>query len=341
MRELLDYHFRQEGFCRLPTNLPEFTAYYRSGGASTEAVLLADDRTEVYLSQDQCRHIQEKLRERLAAQDRKDVHILQLVLTVDPEKTEAALGKEPFCWLIDVPARRLLVSRWQTPDFYGMRKPLEAWLAGAREEDAQSARRPENARPAARRRFPVVTISLALSNVVVFLICTFGGEILYNKGALDAERILRGGEYYRIVSAWFLHGSVTHLFQNMLILLAFGELVEKKLGHVRFGILYLIAGISGSLCSLCHMLAAGGGYVSIGASGAVFGVEGALLALVLLSRKKERLLSPGRFFVVLAYSLYIGFRSAQVDAYAHIGGAAAGFLTGLLLYFTGREAKDK
>ena len=190
------------------------------------------------------------------------------------------------------------------------------------------------------KQLPMVTVTIILINVIVYLICTFQGDLLYNEGALDAERILTDGEYYRIVTAWFLHGDEIHLFHNMLLLYCFGEMVEKRLGRIRFGILYVLAGLGGSLCSLYYMLAVEYSYVSIGASGAVFGIEGALLALVILNRGRLQTVTFGRLAFMILYSLYVGFRSTHVDNYAHIGGVAAGFLVCFILYFTMRKADN-
>ncbi len=190
------------------------------------------------------------------------------------------------------------------------------------------------------KTFPIVTGSLLVCNVIVYLICTFTGDLLYNIGALSVERVLGAGEYYRIATAWFLHSGVTHLFNNMLILYGFGEMVEKRLGHVRFAILYVISGIGGSLFSLYDMLLQGGGYESVGASGAIFGVEGALLALVVWHKGRLETVTFRRLVIVLFLSIYVGTQSAHVDNFAHIGGVITGFLICFPLYFTVRKAES-
>lgn len=345
----LGIYLQKEGFSHIPSNLPEFAVYYRIESVSVNIIQLIDYQKSMYLTADQCRYMQEKVRALFAERGMNEIHILQLVLAADAEKARILCEENSFCWVIDTAFRRLLIYEHQVSDFYGMRGRLEQWLANDTTKEATGEKASSKADKFNKRKWlelPVVTISLVLLNVLVFLICTFGGDLLYNKGALDVERVMEYGEYYRIVSAWFLHGSISHLFNNMLILYALGDIVEIRLGHLRFGLLYFLSGVGGSLCSLYYMFLANGVYVSIGASGAVFGVEGALLAFALLSQGKKkaggriRTITFNRLALVLCYSLYVGFRSTHVDNYAHIGGVITGFASGLLLYFTMRKAED-
>ncbi len=139
------------------------------------------------------------------------------------------------------------------------------------------------------------------------------------------------GEWWRLLTCTFVHIGLFHLVVNMLVLGSAGPLVERLVGNVGFLVLYLVSGLFGSLASLCyHPLV-----VSAGASGAVFGVYGALI--VVLRRKSgavpaevlDRIRKGGMAFV--GYNLVFGFMSAQIDNAAHIGGLCAGVLCGLAL----------
>lgn len=339
MTEQLGLWLKELGFQYIPSNLPEFGVYYRIEQMHVNVLQVIDYQEGLYLTQDQCGHIREKVRKLFADRGLTEVHILSLVLCADSQKARDFCQDDQFCWIVDTSVYRLLIYENQTPDFYGLRGKLEEWLEALQQTGGYEKGQGGVGHLAPEfHKLPLVTAGIILANVIVYLICTFQGDLLYNKGALSAERVLEYGEYYRIVTAWFLHGSISHLFNNMLILYFFGEIVEKKLGHLRFTILYVLSGIGGSLCSLYYMLRAGEAYVSIGASGAVFGVEGALLALVVWNRGRLQTVTFGRLAFVLAYSIYIGFCSTGVDNYAHIGGVVTGFLAGLILYFTVRKA---
>lgn len=188
---------------------------------------------------------------------------------------------------------------------------------------------------------PVVSGTLVGINVLVFVICTFTGDMLYNAGALTARAVLERGEYGRILWAMFLHSDVRHLFNNMLILFFLGAMIEKEAGHVWYGVLYFLSGIGGNLLSLWAKAASNDGAGSIGASGAVFGLDGVLLAMVLFSGRRMEGVTPGRVIFMVMYSLYSGFTGVNIDNAAHVGGLVVGFLAGLAMTIRVKKRKDR
>lgn len=90
---------------------------------------------------------------------------------------------------------------------------------------------------------PVVSAALVAVNAVVFVLCEFTGELLYNAGKLDIISVLVRGEYGRILWSMFLHSGIDHLFNNMLILFFLGSMIEKEVGHIRYAVLYFLSGI--------------------------------------------------------------------------------------------------
>lgn len=188
---------------------------------------------------------------------------------------------------------------------------------------------------------PVVSGTLVGINVLVFVICTFTGDMLYNAGVLTARAVLERGEYGRILWAVFLHSDVRHLFNNMLILFFLGAMIEKEVGHVRYGVLYFLSGIGGNLLSLWAKAASNDGAGSIGASGAVFGLDGALLAMVLFSGRRLEGVTPGRVIFMVMYSLYSGFTGVNIDNAAHVGGLVVGFLAGAVMAVRVRKKTER
>lgn len=181
------------------------------------------------------------------------------------------------------------------------------------------------------------TILLTVINVAVFLWLSLGGatenaEYMLEHGAMYVPYILEKGEYYRLFTSMFLHFGFQHLLNNMIMLLVTGWNLELEMGTIPFLLTYLISGLAGNVLSGFLDLRMGELVVSAGASGAIFGIIGALLYVVIRNRGRVRNISGRGMVIMVLLSLYFGFASAGVDNAAHLGGLAAGFLCGLLLY---------
>jgi rhomboid protease GluP len=148
-------------------------------------------------------------------------------------------------------------------------------------------------------------------------------------GALVRERVV-AGEYWRLLTAPWLHGGTEHLVGNGIALYILGLVCEAAFGRAQFVVLYVLSGLAGSIVSM--LLSAG---PSVGASGAIFGLQGA--AIVLLRRERDRLLVRDRRvgFVLLIWAVYSiagGLTEIFIDNGAHIGGALGGALVATRLY---------
>lgn len=185
-------------------------------------------------------------------------------------------------------------------------------------------------------RAPVNT-ALAVLNVVFFILTELNGGTdsaanMVKWGAAYTPFILGRHEYWRLLTAAFLHFGLTHLSNNMLVLLVLGDNLETALGHVRYLIFYLACGIAGNAFSMYMSLNGPDYAVGAGASGAIFGIIGGLLFAVIINRGRFGNLSTGRLLVMLGFSLYYGFTTTGVDNAAHIGGLIAGFFLCALMY---------
>jgi len=181
------------------------------------------------------------------------------------------------------------------------------------------------------KKKPIVSATLVIINVIVYIICTFTGNLLYNMGRSSVLNVLVDKEYGRIVYSLFLHGNISHLFNNMLILFFLGAMIEKEVGHIRYAVFYFLSGIGGNALSLFVKVMSGDFSGSIGASGAIFGLDGVLLAMVLFFNGQMENVTPVRVVLMIVYSLYSGFTGANVDNAAHVGGLLTGFLAGVVM----------
>ena len=186
-------------------------------------------------------------------------------------------------------------------------------------------------------RAPITPILVVL-NVLVFI-----GMLLAGAGLVDINPVVAvqwgsnfgplttGGEWWRLLSSTFIHFGVLHLAFNMLALYQTGPMVERMYGSVHFLVLYVIAGLVGSATSLLWNPLVH----SAGASGAIFGVFGGMLAFMVKpgNAVPPAIVSAHRnsTLVFIAFNLFYGFASTGIDNAAHIGGLLSGFLAGLLL----------
>lgn len=181
------------------------------------------------------------------------------------------------------------------------------------------------------RDLPLISGFLVLVNVIVYIICSFTGDRLYEMGSLGVLEVVWNREYGRIFWSMFLHSDLNHLFNNMLILFFLGAMIEKEVGHIPYALFYFLSGVGGNLLSLLYKLVANEWAASIGASGAVFGLDGVMLALVLFSGRKIPTVTPARVLLMILFSLYSGFTGDNIDNAAHIGGLLTGFLLAIVL----------
>ncbi|HEY1043251.1 MAG TPA: rhomboid family intramembrane serine protease [Telluria sp.] len=147
----------------------------------------------------------------------------------------------------------------------------------------------------------------------------------------NAGRYTLGGEWWRLVTSMFLHGGMLHIAFNMIVLFQVGGLVERLFGSLRFALLYLIAGVCGSLASVLWNPFVN----SVGASGAIFGIIGGLLAFV---RNPDNGVPAtiaknlrGSITGFLLFNVAAGLIYPYTDNAAHFGGLAGGYIAGLLL----------
>ncbi len=148
---------------------------------------------------------------------------------------------------------------------------------------------------------------------------------------LIPSKVLEAREYYRMVTSVFLHADIAHLFNNMLLLGVAGDLLERRIGHIRFLILYLLSALTGNVVFLALEQGLGESVPTLGASGGVFGLFGALLVLVILHRGRFQGISLGRMLFMLVYAFAVGFMDPRINQAAHIGGFAAGIMLMLIL----------
>lgn len=199
----------------------------------------------------------------------------------------------------------------------------------------------EYRRPGRWQMSPVNTIIIGI-NIVVFLWLRFLGDttsalFMYEHGASFWPDIFYNHEYYRLLTCAFIHFDFSHLFNNMLVLAYIGDNLERALGTVKYTILYLAAVLGSSFISAGWNMIHDDLIISGGASGAVFGVVGALLIIVIRNKGRLEDLSSRQLALFAVFSIYHGITSAGIDNAAHIGGFVIGAVLAGVLYRRRRQ----
>ena len=184
-------------------------------------------------------------------------------------------------------------------------------------------------------RAPVTAALLAIIAIVMLIEWQRGAfqsnETMYRMGALFGG-VFATGQYWRLVTAMFLHANLLHWFANSFTLYQLGTLYEELFGSARFAFIYAVAGICASLVSAMRLAPNG---ISVGASGAILGILGAFFFSIRRSPRyrhqpwTKSLLTQLGFWAIA--NIILGLSVPQIDNAAHIGGMISGLILGALL----------
>ena len=346
VKEKLENYMQMQGFFPLSSSAKEVTAMVKIENNFLNILQIIDFTKDYYLNPEQYKEIKNSMKKIFQDRGIENVHILSLFLKEDMEKGEDYIEEDPFSWEFDVNQMKLIIGENKQPDFYGMKGLLEKFINSydtleekEKQADAVSEEQIKEEEKKIRRkrlatywkRAPYVTISIIAVNIIVAVFCMWKPDIIYNFGSLLSEKV-RQGEWYRLVTAMFIHGGIDHIFNNMLLLYFLGEIIEKKIGKWRYLALYFLTGIIGNVMSCIYEMNSGNCYISYGASGAVYGLIGVLLYLVLVYREKTIKISIPAMLVMIAYCVYSSFAGENINVVAHLGGLISGMMLMFIFY---------
>ena len=187
-----------------------------------------------------------------------------------------------------------------------------------------------------QKNIPYVTAVLIVINVIAFLFMEVIGDtestqFLYEHGGMYWPSIVEDRQWYRLITHMFVHSGGEHLLNNMFMLGILGYQIEKAYGPVKYLLTYFVCGIGGAVVSAMVEMNMGKAVVSIGASGAVFGIFGAMLVMIFKNRRQMGQVSAPRL-VILFLLMVFGNMEEGVDWMAHLGGAVIGAILAFILY---------
>lgn len=248
---------------------------------------------------------------------------LFIYLTNQPDKMKWVCEEpEDTHWILDREQLRLYIYENQTDDFCGVKQYVEKALipdVGIK-----------------KKYTSYVTAGIVALNIAVYVfmyvLCNSEQrDLLIENGGLYWPAIVNQHEIWRYLTSMFMHFGISHLFNNMLLLFFIGDYVEDYIGHMKFLVLYLTSGILAGVVSMGYNSAHGNLVISCGASGAIFGIAGALACFIFLARGIIKDITGPRLVVFIGLSILSGMQSQGIDNMAHIGGLISGFLLALII----------
>ena len=176
------------------------------------------------------------------------------------------------------------------------------------------------------KKYPLITYILMGINILIFIYMLIGNyeEIIMKYGMYTPY--VKMGEYYRLFTCMFVHSDTMHILLNMYALYTIGPVVERYYGKGKYLFIYIISGLLGSVFSGVFMSA---NSISIGASGAIFGLLGSICYFTYYYRATLQGILRGSIIPVIVINLIIGFLSPSIDLSAHIGGLIGGILVSM------------
>lgn len=182
------------------------------------------------------------------------------------------------------------------------------------------------------QRFTPITYTLILINIVIWLcmilyLNRFSDVKLLEVGGLVHFNVVHG-EWYRLISSMFLHFNFEHILMNILSLFIFGKIVESIIGSWRMLIIYIISGLYGNFVSLSFNTTT----ISVGASGAIFGLIGSIFVIMYLSKNFNKKMI-GQLLIALVVLIVFSLFMSNINIMAHLGGFISGVLITLIGYY--------
>jgi len=273
----------------------------------------------------------------------KDVRSIEKMIDSQGEFT--MMAKYDVYYGADTAGLRILRNKEQPHNMDGALTKIERALKGKDVKDVPSekklsiirARPTGYAVPVAKR--PILCYTILAINAAIFLLMELSGgstdtRVLIEFGAVSGQLVLVSGEYWRLLTSNFIHIGFMHLLFNTAFLIIMATRAERYFGHVKFAIIYIISGV---LSGVSSIIINNEWVVSAGASGALFGVIGALVAFTVLRRQQIENLNIRSLVTLIVVNVVLGFAINQfpggpnIGNAAHIGGLVAGLGLGYVL----------
>lgn len=187
------------------------------------------------------------------------------------------------------------------------------------------------------KRFININVIIIAGEILFWVFLNLTGSTLdagfmVEHGAMYPTLLIEEGDWWRLFTACLLHFDAGHLFGNMFAQYFMGNILLQAVNGWKFALIYFLSGVAGNVLSYNIEIMTGNFSVSAGASGAIYGIMGAIFMVVIKNGGRFRGVTLKRMALATVIYILYGFSSPGVDAWAHLGGLIAGFLANGLLY---------
>ncbi len=288
-------------------------------------------------------HIRHQLKNTFVDKNIDEVRLLSVIFTKNVDECKKFSKQTYNLWIVDKISNKLIIYENQRDSFCNIKELIEDLLFEKLQNSNNSNKVNylknigNNFIKQKLSKLSICNGAIILLNILVFLLVESRGssedsEYMLKWGAMYWPYIRINHEYYRLFSCMFLHFGIEHLLNNMLVLAFIGDYLERAMGKLKYITLYITAGVVASITSMYYNIYQGQEVIAAGASGAVFGVIGGMIFVLISNKGRLEDLNIRRMIIFVVLVLYQGITSQGIDNAAHIGGLIMGIILGAIFY---------
>lgn len=331
IKQLTDMNFH-----RLDIKIKAMDMFYRSDYTGTEIVLILRVIEGNEITSAEYRQIINNIKKHFFKSGFSDIRLLGLILTASPESAKRFYIDQDDHFIVDLWKRRLIVYEDQSEVFASLIPRLENVIHDEAYETGLG-QGGYGSHPIKIQWVTLFNTIIIVANILIYIITHHTGlfgenGLALHRGALSWHLIKEEGEYYRIFTSMFLHSDFEHLMNNMLVLFFVGDNLERAAGKTKYLLIYFGSGIIAGISSISYNMVKDRMVLSVGASGAIFGIVGAMAYILLVNKGRLEDISSRQILLFTIFSLYGGVANANIDNMAHIGGFIGGIILAFILY---------
>lgn len=339
--EILTSYFKARHFQAIPTDIETvsmFATYQKSSLYLVNLIALGED---YIFDRERYEQYRNTTRAQFAQVKSDKVILLNIMIVNDPSVVYEHVDYTPNLeddfvdvhWIVDSDKKDLVIPDKQLKSVLGLEKPVKELITTGMQEFYELTR---------TRKPSHISFLFILINVVMWLVLEYNGgstnmNTLMEFGAINVGVILETNQYWRILSSVFLHIGFAHLAYNVFALYIFGSRLERYINIGQYIFIYVFAGILGGLCSFGGSLLMGTNVVAAGASGAIYGLLGAILILSKASGQSIDGLNSYMMWLIFIFGIVYSVVSPSVDAFAHVGGFIGGLIASAPIVILGKR----
>lgn len=358
--EELVMYFIGQNMIPVKLNTEDLEVLYILSMDCVKAVMVYNHEINKDISVDKHKHVREQVIEKLSLKHNLPVKTVAIICTDTPNEVEELICNTTSSderWIVDTKNNVVIVdedNRIVNEDVYkNVEEVIKAESyrrAYVAKDKGMFAKEPSVARTRINRtigrkrvaskgvwRDYILTVTTALIIINVFIHfdlermgSTYNPKFMLDYGAMHWRNIFEEGEVWRLFTSMFMHFGIDHLIGNMFVLFLLGNALEQAIGKIRFLIIYLGSGMAAGLASAFYYWSVEKNVVSAGASGAIYGVMGAMIAVFIVCKIRTSLNLRG-LIIYSIISIVNSMNSEEVDHTAHMGGFTSGIVLAIIL----------